>query len=340
MSNGGVLGLAGPARVYDCLLGGKDNYAVDRELVRELLRIEPGLVDAARANRAFVRRAVRELAGLGLRQFLDIGCGLPTNDNVHQIASRHMPGARVLYVDQDPLVLVHARALLVDDGDVAALQADLRKPEDLVAQALDHGLLDPSEPIGVLVTSVLHHLTDADDPWHTVRTLTAALPPGSVLVISHLTNTPTEPAPGTPTPPDTPPLAAPPPPAGIPLLTEPPPPLEQSLSRAASTPAGPRTAGSSAEDPSPEGASAEGASAATGSVAADASVSAAVAARYTEGCSLPLVPRDPAAILSLLDGLELLSPGFVPVEDWRPEISAGTPSEPSLYLAAAATIPH
>ncbi|MEV5571635.1 SAM-dependent methyltransferase [Spirillospora sp. NPDC052269] len=262
MSNGGGLGLAGSARVYDCLLGGKDNYAVDRELVRELLGIDPDLVDAARANRAFVRRAVREMAGLGLRQFLDIGCGLPTNDNVHQIASRHMPGPRVLYVDQDPLVLVHARALLVDDGDVAVVQADLRKPEDLVAQSLDHGLLDPAEPVGVLLASVLHHLTDAEDPWHAVRTLTDALPPGSAIVLSHLTD-------------------------------------------------------------------------ASGDVSGD------LAARYTEGCSLPLVPRDTAAITSLLDGLELLAPGVVPVEAWRPEISAGAPPEPSShYLVAAATVPR
>ncbi|MFC5182614.1 SAM-dependent methyltransferase [Actinomadura harenae] len=258
MSNGGGLGLAGPARIYDCLLGGKDNYAVDRELVVELLTIEPGLVDAARANRAFVRRAVRELAGLGLRQFLDIGCGLPTTDNIHQIASRHAPGARVLYVDQDPLVLVHARALLVDDGDVAALQADLRKPEDLVAQSLDHGLLDPSEPVAVLLTSVLHHLTDADDPWHAVRTLTAALAPGSALVISHLTDAP--------------------------------------------------------------------------------SASAEVASRYTEGCSLPLIPRTPTAIASLLDGLPLLAPGLVPVDTWRPELPTTAPQTPH-YLAAAAQLP-
>ncbi|RFU38621.1 SAM-dependent methyltransferase [Actinomadura logoneensis] len=274
MTDGGGLGLAGPARVYDCLLGGKDNYAVDRRLVRELLAIEPGLVDAAHANRAFVRRAVRELAGLGLRQFLDIGCGLPTTDNVHQIASRHAPGTRVLYVDQDPLVLVHARALLVDDGEVAALQADLRKPDDLVAQALDHGLLDPGRPVAVLLTSVLHHLTDAEDPWHCVRTLTAALAPGSAVVVSHLTDTPVGSSPGAD---------------------------EPRLAPGTLTP-----------------------------------VAAALAARYTEGCALPLVPRDASAIAGFLDGLEPLAPGVVPVDAWRPDIAPVPPSEPSLGLLGAA----
>lgn len=370
MSNGGGLGLAGPARVYDCLLGGKDNYAVDRELVMELLEIEPGLVDAACANRAFVRRAVRELAGLGLRQFLDLGCGLPTTDNVHQIAARHAPGSRVLYVDQDPLVLVHARALLVDDGDVAVVQADLRKPEDLVAQSLDHGLLDPSEPVAVLLTSVLHHLTDADDPWHTIQTLTDALPPGSALVISHLTDAPVTSAspadePGVPMPRNEPGTPVPASEQGVHVpgndqgvlvpansrgaATTPQATGTPHHSEAASTPrrsevaSAPRRSEAAGAPHAPRLVDAPVAGAALTEAPAQAgtptAVAAAVAARYTEGCSLPLVPRDIPTIMSLLDGLELLAPGFVPVEDWRPEITSGTPSGPSLYLGAAATIP-
>ncbi|MFC6879009.1 MULTISPECIES: SAM-dependent methyltransferase [Actinomadura] len=178
------LGPASPARVYDYLLGGKDNYAADRVLVDDLLRLQPHLVDAARENRAFVRRAVRDLAGLGIGQFLDIGCGLPTPRNVHQIAARHAPGARVAYVDNDPIVLAHARALLTHDGGVRVVQADLRKPDELLGLARDG--LDLSAPVAVLLASVLHLLADAEDPHGAVAELRGALAPGSALVVSHL----------------------------------------------------------------------------------------------------------------------------------------------------------
>ncbi|GAA2581071.1 SAM-dependent methyltransferase [Actinomadura fulvescens] len=185
---GGGTDLASPARVYDYLLGGKDNYAADRELVHRLLAIQPDLSAVARENRAFLARAVGLLAGRGVRQFLDLGCGLPTHENVHQIAARHGPGARVVYVDHDPIVLAHARALLADDGNVAIVHSDLRKPDELRADvAAGGGLLDWTEPVAVLITAVLHFVADADDPAGILAGLRAELAPGSALVISHAT---------------------------------------------------------------------------------------------------------------------------------------------------------
>ncbi|MFG2007225.1 SAM-dependent methyltransferase [Spirillospora sp. NPDC048911] len=184
---GGGTDLASPARLYDYLLGGMDNYAADRELAHRLLELQPGVAAAARANRAFLTRAVGLLAGRGVRQFLDLGCGLPARENVHRIASRRVPGARVVYVDHDPVVLAHARALLAQDGNVAVVQSDLRKPDELLGDVMTGGLLDWAEPVAVLLTAVLHFVADADDPAGILAALRAELAPESALVISHAT---------------------------------------------------------------------------------------------------------------------------------------------------------
>ncbi|TDD88025.1 SAM-dependent methyltransferase [Actinomadura rubrisoli] len=174
----------GTARVHDFFLGGKDNYAADRDLAHRILRVLPRATAAARGNRAFLARAVRTLAGRGIRQFVDLGCGLPTSDNVHQMAARHISGTRVLYVDHDPLVIAHARALLVDDGNIAALRADLREPAAILGSREMRRLIDPAEPVALILSCVLHFLPDPSGP---VAALTASAAPGSALVISHAT---------------------------------------------------------------------------------------------------------------------------------------------------------
>ncbi|REE97725.1 SAM-dependent methyltransferase [Thermomonospora umbrina] len=184
--DGRDLTLPSPARVYDHLLGGKDNYEADRALAERMLAVQPRLAHAARENRAFVERAVRRLAEAGHDQFVDIGCGLPTLDNVHQIAARRRPGARVLYLDNDPIVLAHGRALLTEGGDVGVAGADLREPRRILDVMDASRLLDLSRPVVVLMTAVLHFLTDADGPYEAVAEIRRALPAGSALVISHL----------------------------------------------------------------------------------------------------------------------------------------------------------
>jgi trans-aconitate methyltransferase len=176
------------ARVYDFFLGGKENYAIDRELAEKILAILPDTADFCRANRGFLQRAVRFLAGqAGVRQFLDIGTGLPTMGNVHEIAQEAAPGARVAYVDYDPVVLAHARALLADDRDVIAVEGDLRAPGAILADAGVRQLIDFSQPVAVLIVAVLHFVTDAGRPYEAVRTVVDALPSGSYLVLTHST---------------------------------------------------------------------------------------------------------------------------------------------------------
>ena len=177
---------ANPARVYDALLGGKDNYAADRAVAARLAAAKPALLANVRANRAFLGRVVRYLAGeAGIRQFLDIGTGLPAADNTHEVAQRTAPGARVVYVDNDPVVLAHARALLVSatPGATAYLDADLRRPGTILAEAAS--TLDLSEPVGVMLLGVLYMLPDADQPYDVVARLMEAVAPGSYLAISH-----------------------------------------------------------------------------------------------------------------------------------------------------------
>jgi len=174
------------ARVYDFWLGGKDNFAVDREVGKQVLEVHPETVLSVRANRAFLARAVRYLAEQGIRQFLDVGTGLPSGNNTHEVAQTVAPESRVAYVDNDPIVLTHARALLTSSpqGETGYLDADIRDPEGIVAAAAE--LLDFTEPVGVMLVAVLHMLKDDERPGEIVDRFMAAVPPGSFLVISHL----------------------------------------------------------------------------------------------------------------------------------------------------------
>src|SRR5690349_2745240 len=177
-----------PARVYGYWLGGKDHYPADREVAEEVIRCRPQVVTGARANRAFLARVVRYLAGeCGVRQFLDIGTGLPAPDSTHQVAQAIAPVGRVVYADNDPLVLVHARALLTSgpQGSCDYVEADLRDTPAVLTGAAR--TLDFTRPVAVLLLAVLHFLTDTDNPAGVVAALARPLAPGSVVVISHLT---------------------------------------------------------------------------------------------------------------------------------------------------------
>ena len=177
-----------PARVYAFWLGGKDHYPADRKAAEDVIRSRPQVVEGARATRPFLARVVRYLAGEhGIRQFLDIGTGLPAPDNTHEVAQRIAPNCRIVYVDTDPLVLVHARALLTstDQGCCDYLDADLRDTPAIVAGAAR--TLDLAQPVAVLLLAILHFIPDADDPARIVATLTRALAPGSFVAITQLT---------------------------------------------------------------------------------------------------------------------------------------------------------
>ncbi|MGW3768959.1 SAM-dependent methyltransferase [Actinomadura verrucosospora] len=177
---------ASPARIYDYFLGGKDNYAVDRAAAEEIMKTVPDAPAAARANRDFLTRAVRHLAAqAGIRQFIDVGTGLPTQGNVHEIARDAAPDARVVYVDHDPVVLAHGRALLEGSPSVAVVEGDLRRPEELLADPRLNELIDFDEPVGLLLVAVLHFVHDDDDPAGLVGRLARRLPSGSHVVISH-----------------------------------------------------------------------------------------------------------------------------------------------------------
>jgi hypothetical protein len=174
------------ARMYDYLLGGKDNYAADRAAVEAALKVWPDMAVGTRANRAFLGRAVRYLtAQAGIRQFLDIGTGIPTAGNTHEIAQEIAPQTRVVYVDYDPVVLAHARALLTsgEAGATEYIDADLRDTGTILSQAA--GLLDFSQPVAITLLTILHAIPDSDDPYAIVARLMGAVPPGSYLAISH-----------------------------------------------------------------------------------------------------------------------------------------------------------
>lgn len=173
------------ARLYDYYLGGKDNYAVDRVAAEKILTIAPELRLAARENRAFLGRAVRHLAQTGIRQFLDIGAGLPTQGNVHEVAHQIAPDARVVYADNDPIVLAHSRALLKGGDNVATIRGDLRRPEEILSDPTVRSLIDFSQPVAVLLVAILHFIPDEADPAGIVATLRDVLAPGSRLVLSH-----------------------------------------------------------------------------------------------------------------------------------------------------------
>ncbi|WP_354639509.1 SAM-dependent methyltransferase [Kitasatospora camelliae] len=176
-----------PARMYDYYLGGKDNFPADREAAEKVLGLSPLVRISALANRAFLQRAVRHLAEQGVRQFLDIGTGIPTAGNTHEVAQRVHPDARVAYLDNDPIVLVHSRALLAGTGHggVTVLQADLRDPKAILSDPQVRSVLDLDRPVALLLFAILHFIDDADDPYGIVRTLVDALPSGSYLAMSH-----------------------------------------------------------------------------------------------------------------------------------------------------------
>jgi O-methyltransferase involved in polyketide biosynthesis len=174
------------ARLYDFLLGGKDHFRADRAAAELLLRANPYLRDTCREQRDFLRRAVRHLAAQGLRQFVDVGTGLPASPCTHQIARAVEPAARVAYVDNDAIVLSHARVLLTDGGPgTAFVEGDLREPEALLRDPVLTALIDFTEPVAMVVTGLLHFLPDHEEPAKHLRTLMDACPPGSHLVLTH-----------------------------------------------------------------------------------------------------------------------------------------------------------
>ena len=179
--------VAHQARVYDYMLGGKDNYAADRAAAEATIKVNPELVPSAHANRAFLGRVIRYLAAeAGVRQFLDIGTGIPTAGNTHQVAQEVAPESRVVYVDYDPVVLAHARALLDSHqaGATEYIDSDLRDTRTILEQAAE--LLDFTRPVAVTLISILHAIPDGDDPYAIVARLLGAVPPGSYLAISHM----------------------------------------------------------------------------------------------------------------------------------------------------------
>jgi S-adenosyl methyltransferase len=177
-----------PARMYDYFLGGKDNFAVDREAAEHVLALAPETRRIARENRAFLRRAVHFLAAeAGIRQFIDIGAGLPTQGNVHEIARATDPTTRVVYVDNDPIVRAHAQALLHVDETTTIIEADMRDPQAILDHPDLRRLIDLDQPVAVLFISVLHFIIDDDDPCGIVRAFRDAVPSGSYLALSHAT---------------------------------------------------------------------------------------------------------------------------------------------------------
>ncbi|HTU07745.1 MAG TPA: SAM-dependent methyltransferase [Trebonia sp.] len=249
--------VAHQARMYDYLLGGKDNYAADRAAVEQQLAISPDVAFSARANRAFLGRAVRYLAGeAGIRQFLDIGTGIPTAGNTHQVAQAIAPETRVVYVDYDPVVLAHARALLTSHpaGVTDYIDADLRDTPAILEQAAQ--LLDFTEPVAVTLIAILHVIPDSDDPYGIVATLMDAVPPGSHLAISHMAS--------------------------------------ELLSRETRE-----------------------------------------RLEHHSGATMqqPLTARTREQMARFFDGLDLVAPGLVPVEEWRPDPGTGDMGESVLWCA-------
>ena len=178
--------VAHPARVYDYWLGGKDNFAADREAAEQVIAARPSIIRDIRANRAFLRRAAAHLAAeAGVRQFLDIGTGIPTSPNVHEVVQAIAPRASIVYVDNDPIVLAHARALLTssEEGTTTYIDADLRDPDRIVQEAA--GTLDFTQPVAVLLVGILHLISEEEDPYTIAAQLLAAVPPGSYLAVSH-----------------------------------------------------------------------------------------------------------------------------------------------------------
>jgi hypothetical protein len=175
------------ARLYDFFLGGHHNYAADRELGRKLLQAEPNARHIVKENRSFLGRAVSYLTQSGIGQFLDLGSGIPTQDNVHEIAQRGNSESRVIYVDNDPGVIAHSRHLLRGNPLVSIINADLRNPAGVLTHPEVSRLIDLSQPVGLLMVTVLHFIPDSQDPYGLVARFAEALAPGSFLAISHAT---------------------------------------------------------------------------------------------------------------------------------------------------------
>ncbi|MQA88452.1 MAG: SAM-dependent methyltransferase [Streptosporangiales bacterium] len=250
--------VAHQARVYDYLLGGKDNYDVDREAAHRAFAAYPGGVAGAsalaRANRAFLGRAVHYLASdAGIGQFLDIGTGIPTANNTHEVAQRVAPESRIVYVDKDPIVLAHARALLsgTREGATHYIDADLRDPDKILQEAA--GTLDLGQPVAIMLVLILHMLADEEDPYQVVARLLEAVPVGSYLVIAHAAND-----------------------------------IQRELVEA----------------------------------------NEVISKRMTE----PVFPRSYPEVARFFDGLELVEPGVVPVNQWRPGVGVpGAGSEFAIH---------
>ncbi|MEV6759993.1 SAM-dependent methyltransferase [Streptomyces sp. NPDC051105] len=173
------------SRIYDYYLGGSHNFEVDREAARKAMTYLPGLPKIMQANRAFMRRAVHFAAGAGIDQFLDIGSGIPTFGNVHEVAQTAHPGAHVVYVDHDPVAVAHSQAVLAGNEDADVVAADLRKPQEILSSPQVSSLIDLNRPVALLLVAILHFVEDADDPYGTVAQLREALAPGSLLILTH-----------------------------------------------------------------------------------------------------------------------------------------------------------
>jgi O-methyltransferase involved in polyketide biosynthesis len=177
-----------PARLYDYFLGGTNNFAADRSQGERIRALVPEISDSAWANRAFHQRAARWMAAdRGIRQFIDLGAGLPTQGNTHELVQQVRPDARVVYVDIDPMVLEHSRSLLAGTRGTRFIQADLRDPDSVLSHPDLRELIDFSEPVGLLMTGVMYFVADESDPWRIVARFASALPAGSYLALSHLT---------------------------------------------------------------------------------------------------------------------------------------------------------
>jgi SAM-dependent methyltransferase len=173
------------SRIYDYYLGGSHNFEVDRDAARRAMEFMPGLPKIMQANRAFMRRAVRFAIDEGVTQFLDIGSGIPTFGNVHEVAQTVSPGAHVVYVDHDPVAVAHSQAVLQGNENADVVAADLRKPREILASPQVQRLIDLNRPVALLLVAILHFVEDADDPYSAVAELRDALAPGSLLVLTH-----------------------------------------------------------------------------------------------------------------------------------------------------------
>jgi hypothetical protein len=175
------------ARVYDFMLGGKDNFAIDRQVVDQMIKVVPDVLTGPREMRACLRRAVRYMVTeAGIDQFIDLGSGLPTEDNVHQVAQRHSTSARVIYVDNDPVAAVHGAALLVTDNSTAFVEADIRDVNGILGDPRVRRLIDLDRPVGLIMCSVLHYLPDSARPADVVAAYSDRMPPGSHLFLTHV----------------------------------------------------------------------------------------------------------------------------------------------------------